>query len=67
MLKKKGHVYSQRLDHDMEETDETEVTHECIETFKEFTVWKHDSAPDESTDSFFTGMEWAGIAGYVSL
>ncbi|KAJ2960253.1 hypothetical protein NQZ79_g4396 [Umbelopsis isabellina] len=61
-----GHVYSQRLDHDMDESDETEVTHECIETFKDFTVWKHDSAPEESTDAFFTGMGWAGIAGYVS-
>lgn len=50
----------------MDESDETEVTHECIETFKDFTVWKHDSAPEESTDAFFTGMGWAGIAGYVS-
>lgn len=45
--------------------DETAVTHDCIEQFEEFTVWKHDNAPDIESDPFFVAMEWNNIATHV--
>jgi hypothetical protein len=63
-----GCVYAERVDHDSERMEEdAETTHECIDQFDEFTVWKHDSAPDTKTDPFFVAMEWSNIATHVRL
>ncbi|CAO3674197.1 unnamed protein product [Umbelopsis vinacea] len=62
----KGCVYAERVDHETDGLDEeADVTHECIEQFDEFTVWKHDSAPDTKTDPFFVAMEWSNISSHL--
>lgn len=61
-----GCVYAERVDHETDGLDEeADATHECIEQFDEFTVWKHDSAPDTKTDPFFVAMEWSNISSHV--
>jgi Ribonuclease H2 non-catalytic subunit (Ylr154p-like) len=57
-------VYSERR-HSEDMEDETTVTHDCIKQFDEFTVWKHDNAPDTKNDPFFVAMEWNNIANHV--
>ncbi|KAG2174510.1 hypothetical protein INT44_006773 [Umbelopsis vinacea] len=59
-----GHVYSERR-HSDDMEDETTANHGCIEIFDEFTVWKHDHAPDTKSDPFFVAMEWNNIATHV--
>jgi len=62
----KGCVYAERVDHDTERMEEdAEIMHECIDQFDEFTVWKHDNAPDTKTDPFFVAMEWSNIATHL--
>ncbi|KAI9279230.1 ribonuclease H2, subunit C [Umbelopsis sp. AD052] len=60
----KGHVYSERR-HSDDMEDETTANHDCIEIFDEFTVWKHDHAPDTKSDPFFVAMEWNNIATHL--